>query len=301
MSVFNEPIRESQMYVRRAAHLLHKRGVVTVGPNHKAPRLGGEASEKFFENGKRQVAKLEREIEGFTGCTLDGRRALDFGCGVGRLALPLAERCEYVYGLDISSGALKGADARAKRLNLTNVEWLDADRVAELSGQYDYVQSLLVFQHIPSREGERIFDTLVRGLRPDGVGAIQLTLRPPHPLAGFLHSKSKSSLAATNPMRLVRGWDWSYPYMLIHSYSLNRICQLLANAGALQSHVRWHPPSGAHDVVTIIFHKAIHRKKGQAEGQAPNGAAVIKAPPAGDAAPQDSGSESLPAPGDQQI
>lgn len=114
------------MYVRRAAHLLHKRGAVTVGPNHKAPRLGREASEKFFENGRRQVAKLEREIEGFTGCTLDGRRALDFGCGVGRLALPLAERCEYVYGLDISSGALEGADARAKRLNLTNVEWLDA-------------------------------------------------------------------------------------------------------------------------------------------------------------------------------
>jgi 2-polyprenyl-3-methyl-5-hydroxy-6-metoxy-1,4-benzoquinol methylase len=273
MTAFKDPVRESQMYVRRAAHLLHKKGVLTVGPNHKAPRLGGEASEQFYENGKRQLARLAREIEAHTGCTLESRRALDFGCGVGRVALPLAERCEYVYGLDVSRGALEGADASAKHRNLSNVEWLEADRLAELGGRYDLVISLLVFQHIPSREGEWIFDTLVRGLRPGGVGAIQLTLRPSRPLAGFFHTRRKSGSGGANPMNLVRMWDWSYPYMLIHSYSLNRICQLLADAGALQSHVRWHPPAGAHDVVTIIFHKTDVKSGGNGAERQPNGAA----------------------------
>jgi 2-polyprenyl-3-methyl-5-hydroxy-6-metoxy-1,4-benzoquinol methylase len=273
MRAFNDPVRESQMYVRRAAHVLHKKGLLTVGANHKAPRLGGQASEQFFENGKRQLARLAREIEAHTGCTLESRRALDFGCGVGRLALPLAERCEHVYGLDVSRPALQAAADSAKRLNLENSEWLEADRLAELSGRYDLVISLLVFQHIPSREGERIFDTLVRGLRPGGLGAIQLTLRPTRPLAGFLHSRTKSSSSAANPLGLVRKWDWSYPYMLIHSYSLNRICKLLADAGVAQSHVRWHPRSGAHDVVTIIFHKTDTKSKGQGAAPQQNGAA----------------------------
>jgi len=255
MSVFSDPIRESQMYIRRAAHVLHDRGVLSVGRNHKAPRYGGEARDKFYENGKRQLARLEREIEAVTGCKLEGRRALDYGCGVGRLALPLAERCEHVYGLDISLSALQGADKSAKRLHLDNVEWMHADRLAELSGRYDLVESMLVFQHIPSREGERIFQLLVQGLRPGGVGAIQLTLRPTRPLAGFVNSSGKSKQNGSRLVNIARKLDLSYPYMLIHSYSLNRMCELLAEAGAPQVNVRWHPRAGAHDVVTIIFHK----------------------------------------------
>lgn len=264
------------MYARRAANLLHKKGVLKVGPNHKAPRLGGEASEEFYANGERQAAKLARDIEALTGFTFESRRALDFGCGVGRLALPLAERCEHVYGLDVSRPSLDAADKRAKRLHVNNVEWLDADRLGELSGRYDLVQSLLVFQHIPSREGERILDTIVRGLRPGGVGAIQFTLRPTRPVAGFFHSLKTARSSTHNPFSsrsIAVNPLSSYPYMLIHSYSLNRICKLLADAGAFQSHVRWHPPAGAHDVVTVIFQKRKPKLKRQSAAGQANGVA----------------------------
>lgn len=291
MDVFNDPIRESQMYVRRAANLLHKKGVLKVGPNHKAPRLGGEASEEFFANGERQVAKLARDIEALTGFTFESKRALDFGCGVGRMALPLAGRCEHVYGLDVSHPALDAADKRAKRLHVNNVEWMDADRLGELGGRYDLVQSLLVFQHIPSREGERILDTIVRGLRPGGVGAIQFTLRPSRPVAGFVHSLRTARSSTHNPFSsrsiTVNPFS-SYPYMLIHSYSLNRLCKLLADAGAFNSHVRWHPPAGAHDVATVIFQKRKPKLKPQgAAGQA-NG--LAQAADAGAASPDDDAS-----------
>jgi 2-polyprenyl-3-methyl-5-hydroxy-6-metoxy-1,4-benzoquinol methylase len=292
MSVFSDPIRESQMYIRRAAHLLHDRGVLSVGRNHKAPRYGGEARDKFYENGKRQLARLEREIEALTGCTLEGRRALDYGCGVGRLALPLAERCEHVYGLDISLRALDGAGKRAKRLNLNNVEWMHADRLAELSGRYDMVESMLVFQHIPSREGERIFQTLVQGLRPGGVGAIQLTLRPSRPLAGFVNSSSKPKPSGSRLVKIARKLDLSYPYMLMHSYSLNRICALLADAGAPQVNVRWHPRAGKYDVVTIIFHKTGENDKTDGNGTASaqmNGSPQEQAPGGEDAEPPQDG------------
>jgi cyclopropane fatty-acyl-phospholipid synthase-like methyltransferase len=182
---------------------------------------------------------LAERIETQTGFTLDSHTALDFGCGVGRNTLALAERCEHVYGLDVSPAVLVEADRNAKRLNLSNVEWMDAGRLAELSGRYDLVISFFVFQHIASREGERILATLVRGLRPGGAAAIHVTLRP-----GF------------------RGLSRSYLYNLMHSYSLNRLSKLLAHEGVAEWHAKMHgrPIAGTtrrtYDEVTLIFRKA---------------------------------------------
>lgn len=216
--------------------------------------------ERFFDYGYQQVARLMEAIEAHTGSPLGSRRVLDFGCGKGRLALPLAERFEHVYGVDVRPSVLREADRNAKRMNLSNVEWLETGRLAELSGRYDLVLSVLVFQHIRVREGERIFATLLRGLRPGGVGAINVTLRPSRPLAGLLSvpfAYTPSVPFAYNPFNLVRGWDWSYPYMLMNSYSLNRLGGLLADAGVTDWHARFLPGTTrrSYDAVTIIFRK----------------------------------------------
>jgi SAM-dependent methyltransferase len=219
-------------------------------------RISEVAREQSFDKGYRQVARLAAEIEAHTGCTLESRRALDFGCGVGRVALPLAERCEHVYGLDISPLSLRQAELNAKRMNRDNVEWMDARRLPELAGKYDLVESLLVFQHIPSREGQRIFAQLVGGLAPGGVGAIEVALRPQRPLTGLLRSFSKSLAPGKGLARMLREWNWSYAYMLMHSYSLNGLGALLEQAGVTDWHARWHHNDGSHQAVTIVFRKS---------------------------------------------
>ena len=232
-----------QLYVRRAAQLLRSNGLL---PDSAPERqdLDGKALEELFDRGYKQVAALQADIEAHTGCTLDGRRALDYGCGVGRLALPLAERCEHVYGLDVSMPALAAAERNAKRLSRTNVEWLEAGRLEELSGTYDFVVSVWVFQHIPWREGERIFATLLRGLQPGGVGAIHVALRP-----------------SGNRFELRRRLSWEYAYTRMNSYSLNRLGMLLADVGVTDWHVRWHKritlelTRRSYPNATIIFRK----------------------------------------------
>jgi SAM-dependent methyltransferase len=218
---------------------------------------GAKTRDGVFDTGYKKIARLAEAIEAHTGSSLESRRALDFGCGVGRLALPLAERCEYVYGLDASPSALSEADHNARRMNVSNVEWVKAERLAQLSGDYDLVLSVMVFQHIPVREGERIFATLLRGLRPGGVGAINVILRPSHPLAGLLRWTRESVSSSYNPLKLVRGWDWSYAYMLRNSYSLNRLGKLLADVGVTEWHTSFAPGSTwrSYDAVTIIFRK----------------------------------------------
>lgn len=229
-----DPIHQSQLYIRRAGRLLRDSSVLRREPK-RHELLEGEALEKFYENGSRQLERLAADLAGFTGCTLEGRRALDFGCGMGRLAIPLAERCEHVWGLDISEPNLQVAHRTAGERGLENVDWMQASRLAELEGRYDLVLSYWVFQHIPSREGERIFATLVRGLAPGGVGALHVTL-----------PESRPGLAQRLNVRSL--------YLSMNSYSLNRLGRVLADAGVLTWYVRWWR-NPVHADVVIVFRK----------------------------------------------
>jgi SAM-dependent methyltransferase len=231
-------------------------GVLSAPDFHRS-RLDAAARERFFESGRRHVAETLAAIESLVGADFECRAALDYGCGVGRLTLPLAERCEQVYGVDVSPSMLREAEHNARRMGLANVAWVPANRVEGLSGAYDLVQSYLVFQHIPVCEGERIFAKLVGGLRPGGVGSIHVALRPSHPAAGAFHWTMKTVPFAYNFVNLARGRAWSYPHMQMNPYSLNRLGRVLADAGITEWHTRFVAGSVrmAHDSAVIVFRK----------------------------------------------
>ncbi len=231
-------------------------GVLSEADFHHS-HLDAEARERFFETGRRHVAELVAAIEPLVGGNLQCRAALDYGCGVGRLTLPLAERCERVYGVDVSPSMLREARRNAERMGLPNVQWLPAERLDELRGAYDLVQSFLVFQHIPVRDGERILATLVRGLRPGGVGSIQVALRPRHPAAGAFHWTMKTVPFAYNLVNVARRRSWSYPHMQMNHYSLTRLGRLLAGEGITEWHTRFLAGLNrmSHDSAVIVFRK----------------------------------------------
>jgi len=252
--VLEDPVRQSQLYLRRAGQRLRGSAYDSTRIDH----LDDAALERYFEEGRARVRALAKRIEKRAGAELEGRTALDFGCGVGRLALPLAERCAHVYGVDISPAVLREAGENASRMGIENVEWVLSDRLADLSGRYDLVLSMFVFQHIPSREGERLLSELVRGLREGGVGVIHLSVRPGKPLARLSRWTRYSTRPTLNPLSAIRQWDWSYPYQVMHSYSLNRIGRLLAAEQVSEWHVYWHARysgSLSYETATIVFTK----------------------------------------------
>jgi cyclopropane fatty-acyl-phospholipid synthase-like methyltransferase len=231
-------------------------GVLSEPDFHHA-RLDASARERFFESGRRHVAESLAAIDSLVGADFECRAALDYGCGVGRLTLPLAEHYEQVYGVDVSPSMLREAERNAARMGLLNVEWVPTERLGELSGAYDFVQSYLVFQHIPVREGERIFAALVCGLRPGGVGSIHVALRPSHPATGAFHWTMKTIPFAYNLVNVARRRDWSYPHMQMNHYSLNRLGRLLARAGVTEWRTRFLAGLGrmSHDSAVIVFRK----------------------------------------------
>lgn len=221
--------------------------------------------EELLQRGYKRLDGIAEAIEEETGATLEGRNALDYGCGVGRIAVPLAQRCEHVYALDLSRSVLAEAQANAERLGLSNFEMMTAERLPELAGRYDLVVSLHVLQHIPVREGERLFSALVEGLGPGGVGFINLILRPRRPVARVLRwtwrstrdPKPRRRAHRLNPVNVVGVVDLSYAYMMRRSYSLNRLGRLLADAGVTRWHVHFNPgeTGRAFDAAAIVFRK----------------------------------------------
>jgi cyclopropane fatty-acyl-phospholipid synthase-like methyltransferase len=215
----------------RSRPLLRKIGVLP--SKFERDELSDEEFEQFYGKGERELQHLLDDIRIHTGVDgITGRTGLDYGGGMGRLSIPMAERCERVYSLDVNEHLLTQGARNAERKGVNNMEWLPASvsMVDSLAGKYDAVVSTWVLQHIRTREGEKIFSSLVGGLRPGGVGAINATLGQQHPWRGVVRG-----LAKRHHQQL---------YQALRHYSLDRMGEMMVNAGITDCYVRWQTRRG---------------------------------------------------------
>jgi ubiquinone/menaquinone biosynthesis C-methylase UbiE len=130
--------------------------------------------DEFFATGVRSV---DAEIKGVRlhYPALRTGRALDFGCGVGRLTQALAGHFDYVTGVDISAEML----AHARRFNRhgDRVEYLlnTQDDLRLLpDNRFDFVYSIITLQHMEPVYARRYIAEFVRVAAPGGVILFQL-------------------------------------------------------------------------------------------------------------------------------
>ncbi|MBD3759551.1 class I SAM-dependent methyltransferase [Rhizorhabdus sp.] len=103
-------------------------------------------------------------------------RALDFGCGVGRLTLALAAHADQVVGVDISPPHLALAAERAEAQGIGNAAFESIDSVADLDryGDLDFIISRIVLQHNPPPVMAALYRRLLTALKPGGVAIVQI-------------------------------------------------------------------------------------------------------------------------------
>lgn len=128
----------------------------------------------FFATGVAEIAAvLERGRA--HGLPAHHERALDFGCGVGRLTRAMAAHFDTCHGLDISPRMI----ALARRWNAAipacqfAVNQRDDLRVVP-DADFDFVYCRIVLQHVPARAIEGYVTELVRVLRPGGLLVFEL-------------------------------------------------------------------------------------------------------------------------------
>jgi SAM-dependent methyltransferase len=135
--------------------------------------------DEFFASGEAEIAQV-LEVAAGLGLPEQHERALDFGCGVGRLTRALGGRFQDAVGIDISAEMVRLArELNAERncrfeLNVT------PDLAAFESDSLDFVYSALVLQHLPRVELIRSYlAEFLRVLRPGGLAVFQTLARLP--------------------------------------------------------------------------------------------------------------------------
>jgi SAM-dependent methyltransferase len=137
--------------------------------------------EEFFASGRELAASLARQFLRLpAGPVPRCRRALEIGCGLGRLMRPLSAQVGEIHGIDVSDEMVRGARERLRDIPHAHVHRGDGADLAGFAGEsFDFVYSYAVFQHIPSREA--IFGYLreaCRVLAPGGVFWFQADAAP---------------------------------------------------------------------------------------------------------------------------
>lgn len=124
--------------------------------------------DEFFQRGRDEIDGLLASLDVEPSGT-----ALDFGCGVGRLTQALAAHFDRAVGVDVSAEMI----ARAEGFNdnpRVSFRLNDASDLAQLpTGSFDFVYSMIVLQHMPSRLAGRYVRDFIRVLRPGGLAVFQ--------------------------------------------------------------------------------------------------------------------------------
>lgn len=146
-----------------------------------AKRRGGWDESEFFATGEREVEAL-LEYLGRIVPRLGRERALDFGCGVGRVTRPLASHFTHVTGMDVSPTMVKTATSLVQRNDdpRGSIEFVvntgpGLEKIA--NGHFDLVYSTITLQHIPSKAALHYVAEFIRTLKPGGLAVFQLPAR----------------------------------------------------------------------------------------------------------------------------
>lgn len=148
---------------------------VLTDPKYKAS--GDPEHKEFFNSGEEHIDNVIDIINCYFEKT-QADNALDFGCGVGRLVIPLSKRFKNVVGMDISNGMLEEAKKNCGKFGLKNISFLKSDdELTQLDNSYDLVHTHIVLQHIPYVRGKKIIGRLLDATKPGGIAVIHISLR----------------------------------------------------------------------------------------------------------------------------
>lgn len=132
---------------------------------------------EFYATGEREVAYvLDRSSA--LGRPSARVRALDFGCGVGRLTRALADHFDEVTGVDISPRMVELAARPDESAGLSFIVNQRPDLSIFRDATFDFVMTGRVLQHLPTTSLARGYIAeMIRVTRPDGLLYFQLPHR----------------------------------------------------------------------------------------------------------------------------
>ncbi|HOY78860.1 MAG TPA: class I SAM-dependent methyltransferase [Hyphomonadaceae bacterium] len=210
----------------------------------RADQIDEDKRKRFYETGVEDIAQVLAMFDTDFGARPSSGAALDIGCGVGRLSYALAQVMPQVAGYDVSESMLQIARTYAPA-NLKLSSNLP-------SGSFSWINSYIVFQHIPPAEGLKLLKSCLGMASPGAFASIQITGwrdggTATRPLAG-LRRKARMLLHRGKGMQVD-------PLIQMHDYNFSDVMKCFVEAGfdRVVLHPTYHAP---HHGVWFIARKS---------------------------------------------
>jgi SAM-dependent methyltransferase len=134
-----------------------------------------EAEAHFWQSGESEATVLAGYLADLGLVRLHDAALLEYGCGVGRVTVPLAGLVRQVTAYDLSEPHLKLARERAALSGRRNVRMILLDNPIDTDFEpCDIFYSRIVLQHNPPPIIGHVLSKLIRALKAGGIGVFQV-------------------------------------------------------------------------------------------------------------------------------
>ena len=199
-------------------------------------RSGNQSGEwdlgEFFATGHREIELVMAHVESL-GHRIPHGKALDFGCGVGRLTQALATHFDEVHAVDIAPSMI----ALAKRYNRHGTRCTYYVNSADNLGLFQdssfaFACTSLTLQHMEPRYSKGYLRELLRILVPHGLLVFDLPELHPRALKGVLIRITPLALLRSYRQMVYRAKYRNQPVSEMHWMRRQEVVALLQRHGA---------------------------------------------------------------------
>jgi SAM-dependent methyltransferase len=203
-----------------------------------------EAISEFYEGGNTDINHILSQIRTVFP-EFAPRTALDFGCGVGRLAFSISRHVDKVHGVDVSDDMLDTAQKNALDAGINHITF-GKDVPTE---EFDWVNSHIVFQHIYPQQGYALLAKLMDAVASQrGALSLQITFYKDYTYPGDKMSGASSySFDGEKTVAFSDQAD-AVGTMYMYDYDLNRIFKMLFDRKFLMPIAQHTNHGGCHGV-----------------------------------------------------
>lgn len=196
----------------------------------------GASREAFFRSGEEDAERMMALVRKHLNKPRRFHRLLDFGCGVGRMTLPLAAHAERVVGVDVSAAMCAEGARNRDAVGISNVVFtLPEHGLDPELPPYDLIHSYIVFQHIPVKQGLVTLERLLDCLKPGGVAVLHFTcVDPRSPWRTRISQMLRGLPLVRNILNRLNGRSFFEPVTQMNAYPFGEIMVRLHHHGIKQ-------------------------------------------------------------------